>query len=68
MIAVSAPSFAGGWVEDWVDNAVYSGADSFQGRERTFLSGGNFALRNKVKTDYPITISPPRFRDRKSVV
>lgn len=61
LIAVSTPSFAGGWVEDWVDNAVYSGADSFQGRERTFLSGGNFALRNKVKTDYPITISPPRF-------
>lgn len=49
------------WVDDWVDNAVYTGADSFQGRERTFLSGGNFAMRNKVKTDYPITISAPRF-------
>lgn len=58
--SLTMPAIAG-WVDDWVDNAVYSGGDSFKGRERTFVTGGNFALRNKVKTDYPIAISPPRF-------
>ena len=55
-----ANALAASWADDWVDNATFSGGGSYEGRERTFVTGGNFSMRNRVKTDYLMSVSPPR--------
>ena len=63
LVAVLAsPVHADDWVDSWFDKAVYSGPSAFEGQDRTFLTGGSFSARVKMKTDYPVTISKPRIR------
>jgi conjugative transfer pilus assembly protein TraH len=48
------------WVDEWFDSATYSGPSSYSTKNRKMISGGSFAVRSTVKTDYPITVSLPK--------
>lgn len=61
-ILLSPVSFAGDWVDNWFDNAVYDKPSSYQGQQRGFYSAGGFSARLQSKTDYPITASAPKLK------
>jgi conjugative transfer pilus assembly protein TraH len=51
-----------GWIDDWVDQKVYSGPNYMQGQQRGYYSGGSFSARWPVKKDYLLTVQPPRIK------
>lgn len=58
--AVAPICHAAGWVDSWFDSATYSGPGNFSTQNRHFMTGGSFAVRSQVKTDYPITLALPK--------
>tara|TARA_B110000196_G_scaffold320320_1_gene341920 strand:- start:5716 stop:7170 length:1455 start_codon:yes stop_codon:yes gene_type:complete len=60
-IFISGNLAAADWVSDWVNQSgVGSGASTYKGGNRTYMSAGNLSLRSNGTTDYPFTISAPR--------
>ncbi|MBI5642623.1 MAG: conjugal transfer protein TraH [Deltaproteobacteria bacterium] len=51
-----------GWVDDWFDQATYSGASSFEGQKRGYYTAGNFSARFSHSNDYLATASLPEFK------
>ena len=51
-----------GWIDDWVDQKVYSGPSYIKGQQRGYYSGGSFSARWPVKKDYLLTVQPPRIK------
>ena len=51
-----------GWIDDWVDQKVYSGPNYLKGQQRGYYSGGSFSARWPVKKDYLLTVQPPRIK------
>lgn len=53
---------AGGWVDDWLDQSVSSGANYFEGQKRNYFSGGTYSMRYRNSKDYLFSIQKPRLK------
>lgn len=51
-----------GWIDNWVEQKVYSGPNYIKGQQRGYYSGGSFSARWPVKKDYLLTVQPPRIK------
>ncbi|OPY85428.1 MAG: Conjugative relaxosome accessory transposon protein [Smithella sp. PtaU1.Bin162] len=51
-----------GWIDNWVEQKVYSGPNYTKGQQRGYYSGGSFSARWPVKKDYLLTVQPPRIK------
>ncbi len=52
---------AGGWVDDWFDQATTTGAGSLKTQQRGYYTAGALQARWRMTNDFPVTASPPRF-------
>jgi len=50
------------WIDDWFDEATYTGPTSFTGQKRGYATGGNLSLRWSPHNDYPVSVSLPRIK------
>jgi conjugative transfer pilus assembly protein TraH len=62
ILILSTHAYAGGWVDDWLNQKSGSGPSSIEGQERGFYSGGNMSVRWQDQSTYPITTSLPRIK------
>ncbi|PKN69020.1 MAG: hypothetical protein CVU54_11965 [Deltaproteobacteria bacterium HGW-Deltaproteobacteria-12] len=62
LIAAPLQDSKAGWIDDWVDQRVYSGPSYIRGQQRGYYSGGSFSARWPVKKDYLLTVQPPRIK------
>ncbi len=62
MVVSPFQSSKAGWIDDWVDQKVYSGPSYIKGQQRGYYSGGSFSARWPVKKDYLLTVQPPRIK------
>ncbi|MBI3755295.1 MAG: conjugal transfer protein TraH [Deltaproteobacteria bacterium] len=53
---------AGNWVDDWFQQATYSGAESFEGQKRGYWTGGNMSVRFNTSSDSLVTASLPKIK------
>ncbi len=62
LMLFNIPIAYAGWVDDWFDQAVSSGPDTFEGQKRGYISGGSLMLRYPRTNDYLFTVTTPSFR------
>ncbi len=62
LILFNIPMAHAGWVDDWFDQAVSSGPDTFEGQKRGYISGGSLMLRYPRTNDYLFTVTTPSFK------
>lgn len=53
---------AGDWTNDWFDQSATTSAGSFQTQQRGYYTAGSFQGRWRMTNDYPLSVSPPRFK------
>ena len=62
LMLFNTPIAYAGWVDDWFDQAVSSGPDTFEGQKRGYISGGSLMLRYPRTNDYLFTVTTPSFK------
>jgi conjugative transfer pilus assembly protein TraH len=57
----SASTYAA-WLDDWYQDATIDSPKYYKGHERGYFSAGGFAYKTRPRTDYLMTVNPPRIR------
>ncbi|WP_257291428.1 conjugal transfer protein TraH [Endozoicomonas sp. ONNA1] len=60
MVVLPLPLYAGGWVDDWFDNANVGSSSSYESQKRGYYSAGSFSGRINMGNDSLVTIAKPR--------
>jgi len=55
-----SPATGLAWVDDYVDNAVYTGPSSYDNQRRGFYTAGTVSTRLDLSVDNPIQVSLPK--------
>ena len=51
---------AAGWTDDWMDQATTYSGSHYATDQRGYYGVGGFSMRNRMTTDYLVSVSPPR--------
>jgi conjugative transfer pilus assembly protein TraH len=62
VLMTAGTALADDWIDNWIQQATTSGPNMFESQKRGYASAGSLSLRFGNERDYPVNVSPPRFR------